>query len=198
SARASRAAPSKCAPSCRRSSAGAVLGPILDQTFRREGGRVLAQLIRRLGDFELAETALQDAFARALQAWAKEGIPDRPGAWLLSVAHRRGLDLLRKQNAAPFTDGEVPEVAAPPMGPDDEVRDSGVADDQLRLIFTCCQPALAQPAQAALALRTLGGLSTREIARAFLETEATTAQRLVRAKRKIAEARIPYEVPSRE
>lgn len=156
---------------------------------------MLAGLIRRFGDFELAEDALQDAFAKAIETWPAQGLPANPAAWLTTVAQRRALDLLRRRQSGPLYTDEPPDVAAPETEPVDS---SGVEDDRLRLVFTCCHPALSQPAQIALALRTLCGLSTREIARAFLEPEATTAQRLVRVKRKILEARIPYEVPGRE
>lgn len=172
-----------------------MLSHVLDQVFRRESGRVLATLIRQLGDFDLAEDAFQDAVARALEHWPKEGIPDNPAAWLTTVARRRSIDLVRRRR----THGELPEVAVPAIDLDDgPVAVSGIDDDRLRLVFTCCHPALAQTAQVALALRTLGGLSTREIARAFVEQEATTAQRLVRAKTKIRCAGIPYEVPRRD
>ncbi|MFN0086246.1 MAG: RNA polymerase sigma factor [Blastocatellia bacterium] len=175
-----------------------MIAHLVEQIFRQEGGRILAGLIRYLdGDFDLAEDALQDAYARAFETWAREGMPDRPGAWLTRVAQRRAIDLLRRRKAAPVVGGDLAEVAevAAKESEDEAVNASGIEDDRLRLIFTCCHPALAQQAQAALALRTLCGLTTREIARAFIEPEATTAQRIVRARKKIREARIPYEIP---
>ncbi|MGZ5186549.1 MAG: RNA polymerase sigma factor [Caldimonas sp.] len=177
-----------------------MLTPIIDGICRAEGPRLLAGLIRRVGDFELAEDAMQDAFTRALEVWPAQGLPESPAAWLTTVARRRALDLLRRRATGPLYTDEPPDMAAPEpeAGGLDDSEQSGVYDDRLRLVFTCCHPAIAQPAQVALALRTLGGLSTREIARAFLEPEATTAQRLVRAKRKILDARIPYVVPARE
>ena len=154
-----------------------MLSHVLDQVFRREAGRVLATLIRQLGDFDLAEDAFQDAIARALERWPIEGIPDKPAAWLTTVARRRSIDLVRRKRSH----GELPELAAECVDIDEgPVAASGIDDDRLRLVFTCCHPALASRRQVALALRTLGGLSTREIARAFVEPEATTAQRLVR------------------
>src|SRR6476469_5331600 len=143
-----------------------MLSQVLDQVFRREAGKVLATLIRQLGEFDLAEDALQDAIARALESWLKEGIPAKTAAWLTTVARRRSVDLIRRRKA-PGEVADVPDEA-------DETDDgpatvSGIDDDRLRLVFTCCHPALAQPAQVALALKTLGGLSTREIARAFVE-----------------------------
>jgi RNA polymerase sigma-70 factor, ECF subfamily len=171
-----------------------VLDHLIDHVFRRESGQVLASLIRTTGDFELAEDALQEACARAAATWPRDGLPERPGAWLTTVARRCAVDLLRRQRARPTWVEDAPETAAAEPE-EDPASVSGVEDDRLRLLFTCCHPALAQPAQVALALRTLCGLSTREIARAFVEAEATTAQRLVRAKRKIREAAIPYAVP---
>jgi len=174
-----------------------LIGAAIEQVVRLERARVLAGLIRRFGSFELAEDALQDACTRALEVWPREGLPDRPAAWLTTVAQRRALDQLRQQRGAPIALDELPERAADAA--EDAVTDaSGVDDDRLRLLFTCCHPALGHAAQVALALRTLCGLSTPEIARAHVEAEAATAQRLVRAKRKIAEARIPYEVPPRD
>lgn len=174
-----------------------MLGRIVDELARREGPRILAGLIGRLGgNFELAEDCLQDAYERALNTWPASGIPVSPAAWLTTVARRCAIDRLRRSRRN-VDDGDLilEQLAAAESEPVDAV---GLPDDRLRLMFTCCHPALAEPAQMALALRTLCGLSTREIARAFLEPEATTAQRLVRARKKISEARIPYIVPSQE
>jgi RNA polymerase sigma-70 factor, ECF subfamily len=163
---------------------------MLAAVFRRESGRVLAGLIRELGDFDAAEDVLQDALAKAAQVWPRDGVPDNPGAWLTTVARNRARDGLRRAARGIESHEAAPEFAAP--DPEPEVPEA----DLLRLIFTCCHPALSPAAQVALTLRTLGGLSTFEIARAFLESEPATAQRLVRAKKKIREAKIPYAVPT--
>lgn len=166
------------------------VGQILTAALRTEGARLLASLIRLAGDFDHAEDALQEACARALQAWRRDGLPEQPGAWLNTVARRVALDRLRRDRHVPLLgDVEAEESAAEPDDP------SGVEDDRLRLLFTCCHPALAPEARCALALRTLGGLSSREIGRAFLISEASAAQRLVRAKQKIRLSGIAYEIP---
>ena len=166
---------------------------MVEAVFREEWGRIVASLIAMTGDWDLAEECAQDAFARALQAWDRDGVPARPGAWLTTAARNRAVDVLRRratemvklQQALLLSPAEEPP--APQAG--------GIADDRLRLIFTCCHPALPLEARVALTLRTLAGLTTAEIARAFLVSEPAMAQRLVRAKRKIHKARIPYRVP---
>jgi RNA polymerase sigma-70 factor (ECF subfamily) len=171
-----------------------MLAHALAALVRRDGGRILASLIRHLGEFDLAEEAMQDAYEKALARWPRDGVPDDPAAWLYTVARNRGLDLIRKRAPLRALDDAMPAAEAAPH--DDHP--FGTQDDRLRLIFTCCHPALAQSAQIALTLRCVCQLETREIARAFVEPEATTAQKLVRAKRKIAQARIPYAIPARE
>jgi RNA polymerase sigma-70 factor, ECF subfamily len=178
----------------------------VDAAFRDEWGRVVATLIRTTGDWDLAEECAQDAFAMALQRWPADGIPGRPGAWLTTTARNRAIDVLRRRAVGA---AKLREVAATSYQPD-PVYDSGsdhggsdhggtdhggIPDDRLRLIFTCCHPALALEARVALTLRTLAGLTTTEIARAFLASEPTMAKRLVRAKQKIQKAGIPYRVP---
>ena len=169
----------------------------VDAAFRDEWGRVVATLIRTTGDWDLAEECAQDAFAMALQRWPKDGIPGRPGAWLTTAARNRAIDVLRRKAVGAAKLREVAAMSLPPDSAADEpgTDRSGVPDDRLRLMFTCCHPALALEARVALTLRTLAGLTTVEIARAFLASEPTMAKRLVRAKQKIQHAGIPYRVP---
>jgi RNA polymerase sigma-70 factor (ECF subfamily) len=162
----------------------------IEKTFREEHGRVLATLISQLGDFELAEDALQDALVNALEHWQVDGVPRNPGAWLTTVAKRRAIDRLRRSR---FEDDSAPIPAS--LAQEEPEMDDSLPDERLKLMFTCCHPALALEAQVALTLHTLGGLSTPEVARAFLVPVPTMAQRLARARRKIREAGIPYRVP---
>ncbi len=173
-----------------------------ESVFREQSGRITATLIRISGSFDLAEEALQEAFTAALARWPGTGVPDNPAAWITTSAHRKLIDALRrdqtrreKQDPLRY---ETPTSYHPDDPSDDNLLDASAMnypDDRLRLIFTCCHPAINTEAQVALTLRTLGGLTTAEIARAFLVPEPTLAQRLVRAKTKISQARIPYEVP---
>ena len=175
---------------------------VVDRTFRQESGRAVATLIRVLRDFDAAEEAVQEAFVAALERWPRDGVPDNPGAWITQVARNKAIDRVRRERSLRDKEAVLERLEAlrPPIaGPAEALVAQGeIEDDRLRLIFTACHPALAPEARVALTLRTLGGLSTAEIARAFLVAETTMAQRLVRAKAKIAKAGIPYRVPDAE
>jgi RNA polymerase sigma-70 factor (ECF subfamily) len=164
----------------------------IEATFREEYGRVLATLISQFGDFDLAQDALQDALVNALERWQTDGVPRTPGAWLTAVAKRRAIDRLRRAETQERHTAIAPDLPATWNEPE---MDDSIPDDRLKLMFTCCHPSLALEAQVALTLHTLGGLSTPEVARAFLVSEPTMAQRLARARRKIRNAGIPYRVP---
>jgi RNA polymerase sigma-70 factor, ECF subfamily len=178
------------------------LSRTIEILYRSESGRVLATLVRLLGDLDLAEEAMHEAFATALESWPQTGIPDKPRPWLISTARFKAIDGMRRRarfdgtqrDFALYTEARINKASLP----DDEIADEEIEDDRLRLIFTCCQPALPPEGQVALTLREICGLTTEEIARAFLVTPATLAQRIVRAKAVIRDKAIPYQVPASE
>ena len=175
------------------------LSEVLDDLYRTESRRVFATLVRLLGDFDLAEEALHDAFAAAVEQWSRDGVPANPRAWLISTGRFKAIDRIRRRARFDASLVDLAEVLDARASETAESQDDAhLEDDRLRLIFTCCHPALAPDAQVALTLREVCGLTTEDIARAFLATAPTIAQRIVRAKAKIRDARIPYQVPSRD
>ena len=177
---------------------GAVgVGGVVDEVYRSESRRVLATLIHLLGDFDWAEEAMHDAFAAAVEQWPQKGVPANPRAWLVSTGRFKAIDAMRRRARFDTSLDDLPQQPSGPAFEPEEWDEQSVEDDRLRLIFTCCHPALPPDAQIALTLREVCGLTTEEIARAFLAGAPTIAKRIVRAKAKIRDARIPYEVPSR-
>jgi RNA polymerase sigma-70 factor (ECF subfamily) len=173
-------------------------GRIVERTVREEWGRILATLIKHLGDIQFAEDCLQDAVLAAMRDWPRSGLPDAPAAWLITAARRRAIDRIRRDRRFADRRGDIAYLAQLDAVTEPDADPSGIPDKRLELIFTCCHPALDGKTRVALTLRTLGGLSTEQIAAAFLDKPATMAQRLARAKKKIALAGIPYEIPRAE